>query len=113
MNVVVLLADSWRYDHFGFTGNDWINTPNLDAFARASFVFEQAYSGGLPTLPQRTECFAGRHMLKTRAWGPLVPDDQLIAEATWANGVESALISDCCHLNLTFAIRGVELLKSQ
>lgn len=99
MNVVVLLADSWRYDHFGFTGNDWIKTPNMDAFARESFVFNQAYSGGLPTLPQRTECFTGRHMLKTRAWGPLEPDDQVIAEATWGNGVESAIISDCWHLN--------------
>ena len=49
MNVFVICVDSWRVDHFGCYGNDWINTPNIDALAAESMVFDNAYSGGLPT----------------------------------------------------------------
>ena len=99
MNVFVLLADSFRRDHLGFAGNNWIQTPNLDALAKDAFVFEQAYSGGLPTIPHRTECFTGRHMLKFRPWSRLQPTDELLSEALWGAGVDSALISDCWHLH--------------
>ena len=39
MNVVFIMNDTWRYDHVRANGNDWISTPNLDAFAAESAVF--------------------------------------------------------------------------
>ena len=42
MNVIVLLNDTFRRDHLGCYGNDWIKTPNFDRLAEQSAVFEKA-----------------------------------------------------------------------
>ena len=39
LNVVVLLADDWRYDTLGCAGNPILKTPNLDALAKDGFRF--------------------------------------------------------------------------
>ncbi len=39
MNVVVLLADDWRYDTLGCAGNPVVKTPHLDALANNGFRF--------------------------------------------------------------------------
>ena len=44
MNVIIIMADSWRVDHIGYYGNEWIQTPNLDRFAEESCVFDMADS---------------------------------------------------------------------
>ncbi|GAG75347.1 unnamed protein product, partial [marine sediment metagenome] len=36
MNVIWLVADTFRRDHLGCYGNEWIRTPALDAFAGKS-----------------------------------------------------------------------------
>ncbi len=46
MNVIVIMNDSFRRDHLGCYGNEWIQTPNLDNLARESIVFDRAYNGG-------------------------------------------------------------------
>ncbi|NCO96108.1 MAG: sulfatase-like hydrolase/transferase, partial [Armatimonadetes bacterium] len=60
MNVIVIVADSLRYDHVGCCGNTWIETPRLDALAKESMLFDNAYVEGMPTLPCRTAFFTGR-----------------------------------------------------
>ena len=40
MNTIFVIIDSVRRDHLGVYGNDWIQTPNLDALASKSVVFE-------------------------------------------------------------------------
>ncbi|HEX2182760.1 MAG TPA: sulfatase-like hydrolase/transferase, partial [Rubrobacteraceae bacterium] len=47
-NVVVVIIDSLRKDHVRAYGNDWIETPNLDALAGESLRFERAYPESLP-----------------------------------------------------------------
>lgn len=42
MNVIVIMADSLRFDYLGCYGNKWINTPNIDKFAEQSILFENA-----------------------------------------------------------------------
>jgi arylsulfatase A-like enzyme len=42
MNVVVLLADDWRFDTLGVAGNEVVKTPNLDALAARGFRFTNA-----------------------------------------------------------------------
>ncbi len=44
MNVMVIVADTWRFDYLGFHGNDWIRTPNIDRLAAESTVFENAHA---------------------------------------------------------------------
>ncbi|MDQ3793218.1 MAG: sulfatase-like hydrolase/transferase, partial [Actinomycetota bacterium] len=49
-NVVLVIIDSLRKDHLGAYGNDWIETPNMDALAKESLRFERAYPESLPTI---------------------------------------------------------------
>ena len=42
MNVVVLLADDWRYDTLGCAGHPVLKTPHLDALAKDWFRFTRA-----------------------------------------------------------------------
>ena len=99
MNVIVIVADSFRRDHLGCYGNDWIETPNLDALAAESIVFDQAFSEGLPTLPTRTAMWTGRYTTPFRGWRHLDPQDILLAEWLWDKGFTSALITDVYHMH--------------
>ena len=113
MNVVVIVADSLRYDHLGCNGNDWIATPNLDAFAAEATRFERTYSEGLPTLPTRTTYWTGRYTLPFRGWQSPEPDDPLLAEHLWDKGYTTALITDVYHMHkpgMSFA-RGFDAVR--
>ena len=99
MNVIMIINDSMRQDHLGCYGNSWIKTPNLDNFARASAVFDYAYSEGLPTVPTRTTLFTGRFTFPFRGWQRLEPTDLLLAEILWNRGFQSAMVTDVYHLH--------------
>ena len=43
-DVLVVLVDAARADHFGFLGHDRPTTPNIDRLAAESVIFEQAYA---------------------------------------------------------------------
>ena len=98
MNIIVILADSCRVDHLGFHGGD-VKTPNLDALAAESAVFEDAYGENLPTLPCRTALWTGRHLFPSRTWEPLHVDDVLLSEVLWERGYASALVTDTYHMH--------------
>jgi len=36
MNTILIVCDTWRRDHSGAYGNDWIHTPNINRFAEKS-----------------------------------------------------------------------------
>lgn len=99
MNLIVIVADSLRYDHLGCNGNAWIQTPHLDAFAAEAIRFSRVYSEGLPTLPTRTSYWTGRFTLPFRGWQSVLPGDPLLAEHLWNQGYTSALITDVYHLH--------------
>lgn len=62
MNCVLIIVDSWRQDHCGCYGNQWIHTPHLDALAPESVVFTRAYAESLPTLPVRRSLQTGKRV---------------------------------------------------
>lgn len=99
MNVIVLINDSWRFDHLGCYGNPWIKTPRLDAFAKEAAQFNCCYSEGLPTIPTRTTFFTGRYTFPFRGWQRLEPKDVLLAELLWDRGITSALVTDVYHMH--------------
>jgi len=102
MNVVVILADSWRYDHLGCCEDPIqprIETPNLDALAAEGTLFTNCYSEGLPTLPTRQTLFTGRYTLPFRGWQPLDVAPPVLAEILWNRGFRTALITDTYHLH--------------
>jgi arylsulfatase A-like enzyme len=99
MNVFVLLADSFRADHLGCYGNDWIRTPNLDRFAAEATRFAWAYSENMPTLPTRQTLFTGRYCLPFRPWRPLDMKAPVLAEMLWDRGVRTCMVTDTYHMH--------------
>jgi len=105
MNVIGIMLDSFRQDHVGCYNQGWApfsgipacRTPNLDAFAAESVVFDNAYPEALPTIPVRTQLFTGQCTLPFRPWQPLTREDVSIAEILRGEGYVSGLISDCYH----------------
>jgi arylsulfatase A-like enzyme len=110
MNVILIVLDSLRQDHVGAYGNEWIETPCLDAFASEAVLFTRGYPESLPTLPVRralhtglrTYPYRGHRDLKgdfsgAPGWGPIPEEQDTLAEILGAIGYRSALITDCYH----------------
>ncbi len=70
-NVVVVVCDTFRRDHVGAYGNATIRTPNLDALARESVVFDQHLVSSFPTMPARADILTGRFSYTFMGWEPL------------------------------------------
>ena len=98
MNVIVIVTDSLRADHVGCYGAP-VRTPNIDALAADSALFEQAYSENVPTMPCRAAWWTGLHLFPHRGWRPFEHSDHLMAEMLWNRGFTSALISDTYHMH--------------
>jgi len=60
-NVVFITIDTLRADHLGCYGYKRIHTPNIDALAAASTLFERAYTPVPVTLPAHTAIFTGTY----------------------------------------------------
>jgi len=73
MNFIVIVSDTFRYDHLGANGNPWIKTPDLDAFSRLSVNFDRCTISSFPTIPARTDWFMGRYSFPFHGWQPLDP----------------------------------------
>ena len=97
MNVILIVCDTWRRDHSGAYGNEWIRTPNINAFARKSTVFENAYLASYPTLPCRRDIATGRYEFPWRGWGGLEPDDVTLAGVINEASHVSFFITDVYH----------------
>jgi arylsulfatase A-like enzyme len=70
-NFLLLVSDTFRRDHLGAYGNDWIRTPALDRFAARSVVFDYHHVGSFPTMPARADLLTGRLSLSFMTWAPL------------------------------------------
>lgn len=98
MNIVVIVSDTFRYDYLGANGNDWIKTPELDAFARVAVNFDRCFVSSFPTVPTRTDWFTGRYTFPFHGWKPLDPQATILAGELAKAGYVNQLIADCPHL---------------
>ena len=74
MNVIWIVADTFRQDHVGAYGKmKSIRTPSLDALAGRGVRFNRHYAGGFPTMPTRADHATGRWTASFMTWEPL-PD---------------------------------------
>ena len=82
-NLVFIFSDQQRYDTMRCYGNEWIQTPSLNALGSQSFVFQNAYVTQPVCTPARASIMTG---LYPHAAGPVVnklplpPDVRTIAE---------------------------------
>lgn len=60
-NLVYIFPDELRAQAMGFRGEDPVITPNLDAFAAESLVFQNAYSNSPLCSPYRGILFTGKY----------------------------------------------------
>ncbi|RLE17491.1 MAG: sulfatase, partial [Actinobacteria bacterium] len=59
-NVLFFITDQQRADHVGFAGNGAVSTPNLDALAEHSTIFDSAYVSNPVCMPNRSTIMTGR-----------------------------------------------------
>ena len=109
LNIIHIGVDTWSAHYLGCYGNTGIRTPHVDALARKSALFEDAYPEVLPTLPARRCIYTGRRIfpsdlilqhddqVKIRGWHPLFTEDVTISETLKGAGYTTALVSDLYH----------------
>lgn len=83
-NVLFVTLDTTRADHLGVYGYKGVKTTHLDAFARESFVFEDAISQVPLTLPSHASMMTGRlsigHGVRDNSGFFLDPKETTLAE---------------------------------
>lgn len=73
MNLLYIFADQWRRDALGLY-DARVKTPNLDAFAAESVVFDRAYSSCPLCSPHRASLLTGKHPIATNVFTNCKPD---------------------------------------
>nr|MBC8228070.1 hypothetical protein [bacterium] len=67
MNLICICLDTFRADIVGEGKKlSFVETPNLDAFARESTIFDRAFGEGQPTLQIRRAMFTGNRSFPWR-----------------------------------------------
>ena len=118
MNIIFLMNDTFRRDHLGCYGNDWIQTPNLDRFAERAAVFEQYYAASYPTAPNRWDVSTGCFGFPVLGWQPLNAGDVTWGQILSGHGMHTQMIWDTPMLgihdyNYTRGFRGIDFVHGQ
>jgi len=79
-NVIIIVVDTLRNDRLGFNGYHLNTSPNLDALAARSVVFEEVYTARSNTYPSFTTILTGLHFVNHRVHENYDP---------WPDGVRS------------------------
>ena len=94
MNVIWIVADTFRRDHIGAYGNPTIRTPSLDGLAAGAVRFDRHYSAGFPTMPTRADHQTGRWTMSFMGWEPLPSGVTTLAEILARHGFHTAASVD-------------------
>ena len=100
-NILVILADQWRADAFGFAGNPDVKTPNLDALQRESVHFKNAVVSVPVCCPTRASLLTGQRALTHGVFMndvPLSPDATSLGKVLKRSGYDTAYVGKW-HLN--------------
>ena len=68
-NILFITTDQQRGDALGVAGQDWLQTPSLDALARDGYHFTRAYSEAPVCVAARTTWMTGTHPWEHRVRG--------------------------------------------
>ena len=72
-NVLFILADQFRADCLGSSGNSIVRTPNLDRLADQGVRFARCFNQTAPCGPSRMSIYTSRYMCSTRAGNNMTP----------------------------------------
>ena len=118
MNFIVIISDTLRRDFLGCYGNTWVQTPNIDALARESVVFDRCYTGSFPTMPMRADFMTGKYVFQNIGWAPLPPRTPTLQNVLRNNGYVTMLVTDHTQMlapgmNYHQGFMGVEWIRGQ
>jgi len=89
-NIILCMADDMGWGDPGFNGNSVIQTPSLDAMAKAGMRFTRFYSGAPVCSPTRGSCLTGRHPYRYGIFsanaGHMLKEEITLAEALKSQG---------------------------
>lgn len=94
MNVIWIVADTFRQDHLGAYGKKQIRTPSLDNLAAKSVRFNRHYAAGFPTMPTRADHATGRWTMSFMGWEPLPEGMETAATLLTNTGTHTAAMVD-------------------
>lgn len=95
-NVILILTDDQGIGDFGFTGNPYVKTPNLDKLASQSLYLTNFYVSPV-SAPTRASLMTGRYSERTGVYdtyngGAIMSNEEVtIAEVLKKNGYETAI----------------------
>jgi arylsulfatase A-like enzyme len=98
MNIILCMSDSYRHDNLSCYGPTSVKTPRLDKFAGESVVFDNAYLGSFPTIPNRLDIMSGRFSFIDHEWCPLPKETVTLQQILSASGYITYLVCDNPHL---------------
>jgi arylsulfatase A-like enzyme len=87
-NVLFIMADQWRADHFGAAGHPFLRTPHIDALAGRGVRFSNAYVQSTVCGPSRMSFYTGRYVSSHGATWNRVPLS--VAELTLGDYLRAA-----------------------
>ena len=104
-NFIIILADDMGYGDAGFTGNTFINTPNIDRLAKEGMTFNDFHSNGAVSSPTRCALVTGRYQQRAglenvilasgdvnKIEAGLQPQEVTFAKVLSDNGYRTALL---------------------
>lgn len=94
MNVIWIVADTFRKDHLGAYGHPYIKTPALDSLASKGTRFDRHYIAAFPTMPTRADHMTGRWTMSFMRWEPLADDVVTLAQLLAEAGIHTAAVAD-------------------
>jgi arylsulfatase A-like enzyme len=93
-NVVMIVSDTLRRDYLGCYAGTAARTPNVDALAARSAVFERYYAGAFPTMPTRADYFLGKWTFTFMTWEPLPRNQTTLSQILTQAGIRTLAVVD-------------------
>jgi arylsulfatase A-like enzyme len=94
MRIVLIVADTFRYDHVAPNKKVTVSTPELDALRKDSIWFDNCYSGSFPTVPHRYDLMTGRYRFPFGWWSRISSEEITLAETLMDYGYVTQMITD-------------------
>ena len=88
-NIILVMADDQGWGDVGYNGHPFVQTPELDAMAKAGFVFDRFYAAAPVCSPTRASVMTGRNPIRAKVPNHgryMRPHEQTIAESLKAAG---------------------------
>ncbi|MEO6036042.1 MAG: sulfatase [Verrucomicrobiota bacterium] len=100
-NILILLAEQWRAEAFGYAGNPDVKTPNIDGLHGQSVDFKNAVASNPVCCPTRASMMTGQRSLTHGVFMndvPLDPNAVSLAKVLKSAGYDTAYVGKW-HLN--------------